>query len=69
MPFTNSSKRASFENLIPKCPKEIKLLSQPIPSIKHTRENVETNDGSLRTDLAFPTNTADTRGCSLHGRH
>ena len=63
MLFSTSSMLPSFDNVIPKCPIQIKLLSNTIPSIKHTREDSETNGGSLSTDLAFPTNTVDTRAC------
>ena len=46
-----------------------KITFRPNSVNKTYKGNVETNGGSLRTDLAFPTNTVDTRGCSLRGRH
>ena len=46
-----------------------KITFRPNSVNKTYKRNVETNAGSLRTDLAFPTNTVDTRGCSLRGRH
>ena len=46
-----------------------KITFRPNSVNKTYKRNVETNGGSLRTDLAFPTNTVDTRGCSLRGRH
>ena len=46
-----------------------KVTFRPNSVNKTYKRNLKTNDGSLRTDLAFPTNTVDTRGCSLHGRH
>ena len=65
MPFSTSSMLPSFDIVILKCPIQIKLLSNTIPSIKHTREDSETKGGSLSTDLVFPTNTVGTRGCNL----
>ena len=46
-----------------------KITFRPNSVNKTYKRNVETNGGSLRTDLAFPTNNVDTRGCSLRGRH
>ena len=46
-----------------------KITFRPNSVNKTYKRNVETNGGSLRTDLAFPTDTVDTRGCSLRGRH
>lgn len=46
-----------------------KITFRPNSVNKTYKRNLKTNDGSLRTDLAFPTNTVDTRGCSLRGRH